>query len=77
MHPYRDAPMRDDRSSTSRSAEELILYAVLVAIGVIPVAIALARHARFGAEETIGLLMVAVGAFAFAHALRRHRRRSA
>lgn len=61
MHPYRQAPVRSDRSCHAQS-EELIIYGLLVAIGAIPVAIALAERAAFGAEATLGLLMVCAGA---------------
>ncbi len=42
--------------------EELVLYLLLAAIGAIPVAITLVRHATFGFDATLGLLMVAIGA---------------
>ncbi len=41
--------------------EEMVLYALLAAIGVIPVAITLVRQAIFGFDATLGLLMVAIG----------------
>jgi hypothetical protein len=37
--------------------EELILYAVIAVVGVIPVAIVLMRGGVFGSEPTIGLIM--------------------
>jgi hypothetical protein len=42
--------------------EELILYALLVVIGAIPVVIALTQREVFGVEATVGLLMVCAGA---------------
>jgi len=53
--------MRADPSSNP-SSEELIVYGLLLLIGAIPVAIAIAQHAKFGVEATLGLLMVCAGA---------------
>ena len=53
--------MSADRSSKPH-AEELIIYALLVVIGAIPVAIALLQRTVFGVEATLGLLMVCAGA---------------
>ncbi len=50
---------RIDKSSSRR--EELILYAVLVAVGAIPVTGTLAEHAGFGAEATLGLVLLLLG----------------
>ena len=40
-------------------SEQLILYAMIAAVGMIPVIIVLARGGVFGSEATIGLLMLA------------------
>ena len=53
--------MRPDPSSNP-SSEELIVYGLLLLVGAIPVAIAIAQDARFGVEATLGLLMVCAGA---------------
>lgn len=58
MHPYREDPEPGD--GTDRG-EEAILYSLLVSIGLIPILIALATRANFGAEPTIGILMVGSG----------------
>jgi hypothetical protein len=47
--------------SSSSYPEELILYGLLVVIGAIPVAVAVAERTTFGVEATIGLLMVCAG----------------
>jgi uncharacterized membrane protein len=47
--------------STKPSSEELIIYALLVAIGVIPGLIALVQRTAFGVEATLGLLMACAG----------------
>ena len=52
--------MRSERSSRW-SPEELILYALLLAIGAIPVVITLDERARFGVEATVGLIMMCAG----------------
>jgi len=58
VHPYREAP----RSTPPRfDSEHAILHGALVAVGVIPVAIALVTGARLGTEVTVGLLLVALG----------------
>ena len=41
--------------------EELILYGVLAVIGAIPVMMAIAQHAVFGVDATLGLLMLIAG----------------
>ena len=64
MHPYRDLPTTSPEGLES-SNEELIVYGLLVAIGVIPVVIALVQHARFGFWETIGLIMACAGTVGF------------
>lgn len=68
--------MRTDRPCKPHP-EELILYALLVAIGAIPVVIAIAQRAVFGVEATLGLLMVAVGLVGAAFHARRTRHRRA
>jgi hypothetical protein len=60
MHPYRDSPMPLEETHPHDS-EEPILYSLLAAIGAIPVAIALATHAAFGGEATVGVAMMATG----------------
>ena len=40
--------------------EQLTLYALIAAIGMIPVIIALGQGGMFGAEATIGLLVLAL-----------------
>ncbi|MEO6774503.1 MAG: hypothetical protein ABI467_16035 [Kofleriaceae bacterium] len=40
--------------------EQVILYALIAAIGVIPVIIALRQGGVFGSEATIGLVMLAL-----------------
>ena len=58
-------------------AEELIVYALLVVVGAIPVVVALARHAALQAEATIGLLMICAGALGvILHAVRLRDHRS-
>ena len=52
--------MRTTRS-TNLDPEEMILYGLLFVIGAIPVVITLVRHATFGFDATIGLLMAAIG----------------
>src|SRR5439155_26767194 len=72
MHPYRSSSSSVDHESMA-SPEELILYGMLIAIGAIPVVIALAERATFGADATLGLLMVgagAVGAIAYTRRVR-------
>jgi uncharacterized membrane protein YdjX (TVP38/TMEM64 family) len=59
-HPYRDLPVPATTASKPL-LEELILYALLVAIGAIPVVLALADGGRFGVEATIGLIMLCAG----------------
>lgn len=55
--------------------EELILCALLIVIGAIPVVIALAQREVFGVEATSGFLMVCAGAIgATVHVWRSHGR---
>ena len=73
MHPYREAPARVERPAKP-PAEELVLYALFILIGAIPVAIAVADDMRFGVEATIGLLLAGAGTIGtIAHGLRRRR----
>lgn len=59
MHPYRQRPAaaKEPRSPN----EELVLYAALVAIGAIPVIVALAGAIPWGFDATLGVLMTAAG----------------
>ena len=61
MHPYRDSPMFAHRTSNRPPLEELIIYALLMITGAIPVINVLAAGGRFGVEPTIGALMIAAG----------------
>jgi len=45
----------------ARDSDDLLVYGLLVAIGIIPVATTLARGVSFGVEATVGLLMVCAG----------------
>lgn len=58
MHPYRQLPT--DPETRSAPSEERVLYAVLCAVGAIPVAAALV-HGSFGVEATVGLGMALAG----------------
>lgn len=74
-HPYRDVPVPTGTASKPL-LEELVLYALFVAIGAIPVVLALVHGGTFGVDATLGLLMISAGALgALAHAwrIRRHR----
>ena len=73
-HPYREAPMTTD-TQPSRTSEEPILYGLLLAIGLVPVAIAWATGGGYGAEATIGGLMAAGGALGLVQQARLPRRR--
>ena len=59
VHPYRQIPT--DSETGSAPSEERVLYAILCAVGAIPVAIALLRGGGFGVEATLGLLMALAG----------------
>jgi hypothetical protein len=59
VHPYREAPPSSRRRQVDR--EQTIVHGALVAVGVIPVAIALATGDPLGSEATLGLLLVAAG----------------
>ena len=51
--------------------EELVLYALFVAIGAIPVVLTVVDGSTFGVDATLGLLMMSIGALgAVAHAAR-------
>lgn len=60
-HPYRDLPA-PVASAPVALREEMILYALLIAIGAIPVVLALVGGATFGVDATLGLLMMCGGA---------------
>ena len=62
MHPYRDRPMFSQRKSNRPPVEELIIYALLMITGAIPVTNAIEAGGRVGVEATIGALMIAAGA---------------
>jgi hypothetical protein len=58
-------------------SEELLIYALLVVIGVIPAAIALVQRTVFGVEATLGLVMACAGIVGTTvHAWRAHRHRT-
>ena len=59
-HPYRDLPV-PATTVPAPLLEELILYALLVAIGAIPAVLALVDGGALGVEATIGLIMVCAG----------------
>jgi hypothetical protein len=68
--------MPADHSSRS-CPEELILHGLLVLVGAIPVAVALAQRGPLGADATFGLLMVLAGSVgALFEACRVYRTRS-
>jgi hypothetical protein len=76
MHPYRDSAM-PAKQPRRPHPEELVLYALLAGIGIIPVAVALITRERFGLDATLGLLMVGIGlAGAIVCTWRSRRRRS-
>jgi hypothetical protein len=72
VHPYRQLPT--DREAPPAPSEERILYAVLCAVGAIPVAIALVDDG-FGVEATIGLAMALAGLAGLAASMRTADRR--
>lgn len=75
MHPYREFPLHGEHTMLSHT-EELIVYALLVVVGLIPVSTALAQGTVFGVEATLGLLMVlagVIGAISYALRSRDHR----
>lgn len=66
----------NDASNPNR--EQTVLYALIAAIGTIPVIIALRSGGVFGSEATIGLLMLALaiaGLLAMARIARKQRHR--
>ena len=73
MHPDRHTHVAVERTESDR--EELIIYGLLILIGALPVAIALARRAIFGFDATFGLLMVLVGLVGVVVRLRPSRRK--
>ena len=48
-------------------AEELTIYVALVAVGAIPVVVALVQRSGLGVEPTIGLLMIFLGILGLAY----------
>jgi hypothetical protein len=63
--------------STKPPSEELLFYGLLVAIGVIPVVIAVVQRTVFGVEATLGLMMACTGIVAaIVHTWRTHRPRT-
>lgn len=75
MHPYRTSPPTVEPEPES-DHDELVIYALLVAIGAIPVIIALVLGAALGTEATLGATMIGLGAAGVAPRIRRRRRRS-
>ena len=73
MTPYRKMPSSAPETRPDRNAEELILYGLLVAIGAIPVALALVQGGVFGVEPTLGLVMLCMGLLGVSLYLRRNR----
>jgi hypothetical protein len=66
-HPYRDLPV-PAAPAPAPLDEERLLYALLLAIGAIPVIVALVDHRTFGVDATLGLLMILAGTLgALAH----------
>ena len=53
--------MRKQRK-LSFEPEDLVLYALMIGIGIIPVSIAILTRVPFGFDATLGLMMVVVGA---------------
>ena len=58
MHPYRELPTDPEPRSTP--SEERVLYAILCAVGAIPIVVAL-LGGDFGVEATLGLGMTLAG----------------
>lgn len=73
MHPYRTS-MPPAAPQPSPHPEELVVYALLVVIGAIPVVIALIVRGAFGTDATLGAAMIVIGALGLV--LRRRPRRS-
>lgn len=64
MHPYREPP--PVAAEPPPPLEELVLYAALLAIGGIPVIVAVLGATPFGFDATLGALMCVAGAFGLA-----------
>lgn len=65
-------PVFPRKTRVDHGFDELAVYALLILVGIIPVAIALAEQAVFGAEATIGLVMLCAGALGvLAYVIRR------
>ena len=47
-------------NAPNRDREQLLLYALIAAIGIIPVIVAVVHGGVFGPEPTIGLLMLGI-----------------
>lgn len=60
MTPYRDRLLWVD-SKPSADREQLTLYGLMMAVGIIPVIVAIYEHTALGADATIGLVMAATG----------------
>lgn len=72
LSPYRESPT--DAEETPRApGEEWVLAVVLVLLGVVRVAIALATHEDFAADVTIAALLGAIGCVLLAQLARRSR----
>ena len=60
-----NASVREPRASRTpiepTCGEEVLTYGLFVAIGVIPILIAIARGTSFGAQATVGIAMVVAG----------------
>jgi hypothetical protein len=60
MHPYREPP--PPAPVEREPSEEVVLYGALIAIGGIPVVVALLGATAFGFDATLGALMTGGGA---------------
>lgn len=60
-HPYREPPAIAEPPA-ERPSEETALHGLLIAIGLVPLAIAWLSSGGFGTQATLGALMVAAGA---------------
>jgi hypothetical protein len=74
MCPYRQVSTSAPETQPRWNAEELVLYGLLVAIGAIPVVVAVVGGGMFGVEPTIGLGMVCLGLIGTVVHLCRNRR---
>jgi hypothetical protein len=61
MHPYREPPPATPEEAPP--IEEVVLYGALLAIGGIPVIVALLGATAFGFDATLGALMCVAGLF--------------